>query len=106
MPENIRETPRRDDQRSKRQHITVESPLKIFQIRVQILAHGDQRHINRGDIGIQDRKHHSDHEQSQARTHKVKIKRFDSTIYDLTSQPFNDLTSYFLLFLIPWPPKP
>ncbi len=61
---DISDTAGRDNQRGERQHVAVESPLQIAQICVQILTQCNQRYVDRRDIGVQDREHHSDHEQS------------------------------------------
>jgi hypothetical protein len=59
----MRDQQQRDNQRGERQHIAVESPLKITQVRMQILAQRNQRHIHHCDVRIHDREHHSDHKQ-------------------------------------------
>ncbi len=61
---DISDTAGRDNQRGERQHVAVESPLKVAQICVQILTERNQRYVDRRDIGVQDREHDGDHEQS------------------------------------------
>ena len=63
----ISDPPGSYNQRGERQHVTVESPLKIFQLRVQIFAQRHQRHIDRRDIEVQNREHRRDRDQSQPR---------------------------------------
>jgi len=64
---NVRDTAGRDNERGKGQHVTVESPLQIVQVRVQILTQSNQGHINRRDIGVKNREDHRDDEKGEAR---------------------------------------